>query len=666
MKKLFALIFLLTVVSCSKDDSIDTSEKSPYHQNPEVAENVIVILDDNSNLLSSETDLFNGIYLIEFNNKAPNIKTNDIIVGDQDQGYLRKVISVNDNGNTLTLQTSQATLDDVFNNATIEFSTDISESSKMSNKKGNTIQVNYLKNGITLKNDGLDYNFSNTVLYQEPNLTFEITRGSARFDPDFSFKADYSIFSGLNFLDFKTQNASLNIDCDLALNITGGISLPEFSTTLADFDKNIYFLVAGVPVVVTVNTQLVAELNASVDANIINTYSWSNNYKLNTGVRYENDNWTGNFDVEPELLLNDIDFGGQVNIAQNLTITPRVSVKFYRVVGPYCEPKMTEDFVFNINSDLDWDSNLKVGLDIRTGADITIFGKTLIDFSRTDSFEETIWNAPQTLEIVSGNDQNGEQGKLLDEPLKVKIVDTSGNPIPVVPVYFAVTQGNGTLDNANVMTDENGFAEVFWTLGDNTDTQSVEATVKKADGSNIESIATFNANSEESNSKWYEKIWYTESSGLALCEAQNGKEIKFYVNIIYNNGNYTAKVYFRNTGNVSGVDSQDFIINLETNDNDYIGSYNMTVGNLNDISTNDCSVTVFNSLASQFSSILRLSNNGQSLSKFYSFEIRGNNFQECILGNTDNCGPYYAWAENYNSGFYDLMTYIGTEAPDDL
>ncbi|WP_299124402.1 hypothetical protein [uncultured Winogradskyella sp.] len=497
MKKLTILLTLLIFFGCSKDDS--RADENPDNQlDPEVAENVVIILDDKSNLTSSESDLNSGIYNIDFTSEVPEINTNDIIVGDEGEGFLRKVISVSSNGNSLSMQTTQATIDDVFNNVNIQFNTDISESSRMANPVTQKTQVNYIRKGVSFYKNGLGYNFSNTVLYDDGNATFTITNGNATFDPNFSFNADYSFFGGLDFLEFKADNANLEINCDFDVTVAGSLSLPEFSETLLDYDKYLTFLVAGVPVVVVINTQLVAELNASIDTNVTWLSSWTNTFGVTTGVKYENDNWTGNFDLTSDLELNSMDFGGQVNIAQNLTITPRASLKFYGVIGPYCQPELTEDFNFNVASpSLDWDAELKAGLNLTTGVDITIFGNTLADFSSTDSYEEPIWNAPTSLTIESGNNQTADQGQILDEPLKVKVIDALDNPMPFVPVYFSVTAGGGSLDEESVITDENGFAQVFWTLGDNTDSQTVEVTVKKADGTNIESITTFSANSEE-------------------------------------------------------------------------------------------------------------------------------------------------------------------------
>ncbi|MFC0605860.1 hypothetical protein [Winogradskyella pulchriflava] len=496
MKKLTIFFSILIFFGCSNDDS-NTDENTDNQLDPEVAENVVIILDDNSNLTSSESDLNNGIYNIDFASEVPEINTNDIIVGDEGEGFLRKVISVSSNGNSLSMQTTQATIDDVFNNVNIQFNTDISESSRMANPVSQRTQVNYMRQGVSFNENGLGYDFSNTVLYDDGNATFTITNGNATFDPNFSFNANYSFLGGLDFLEFKADNANLEINCDFDVTVAGSLSLPEFSETLLDYDKFLTFPVAGVPVVVVINTQLVAELNASIDTNVTWLSSWTNTFGVTTGVKYENDNWTGNFDLTAGLEVNSMDFGGQVNIAQNLTITPRASLKFYGVIGPYCQPELTEDFNFNVASpSLDWDAELKAGLNLTTGVDITIFGNTLADFSSTDSYEESIWNAPTSLTIESGNNQTADQGQLLEEPLKVKVTDALDNPMPFVPIYFSVTAGDGNLDEESVITDENGFAQVLWTLGDNTNPQTVEATVKKANGTNIDTV-TFNANSED-------------------------------------------------------------------------------------------------------------------------------------------------------------------------
>lgn len=524
MKKLTIFCLVGLLLGCEKDDT-NTNDQNP----DEAAANVVVISDESSNLVSSTQQLANGIYIFEFNTPVPEIVANDIVVGDEDQGFLRSVSAVTIDNNTLTLQTSQATMDDLFNDATVAFSTDISERGQGLNI-GKDLKINYIHDGVRLMEDGFTYDFSNTILYEDPGLQFKISEGMASFNPNFNFDADYSLFTGLDYLKFKADNASLTIDSTLELIVSGEHSIPEFSTTLIDYDKRFTFPVGGIPVVVVVSTILDAELSASIESSVTASADWTNSYVLNTGVTYENDAWSANFNLDSSLVLNEINFNGQVNLTQNLTITPRVSVKFYGIAGPYCEPKMTEDFEFNASTDLNWDTEFKVGLDLTTGIDVTIFGRTVADFARTDNFEEIIYNAPAALEIVSGNNQTGNPGQQLPEPIKVKVTDSQNNPLPNVLVHFIVSPNSGFVDNTTLLTNANGFAETYWTLVDNDDTQTVEVSVVKADGTNINgSPLTFSASGVGGNGDLFDyltgnHIWQFDGyfSAIIICYDEQG------------------------------------------------------------------------------------------------------------------------------------------------
>ncbi len=87
-----------------------------------------------------------------------------------------------------------------------------------------------------------------------------------------------------------------------------------------------------------------------------------------------------------------------------------------------------------------------------------------------------------SLMYVSGNGQSGIVGQPLSAPLKVKVVDGQGDVVQNHRVLFRVTRGGGSLsgtpqmsgnlstnallDQLEVFTDINGFAQAYFTLGD--------------------------------------------------------------------------------------------------------------------------------------------------------------------------------------------------------
>ena len=84
---------------------------------------------------------------------------------------------------------------------------------------------------------------------------------------------------------------------------------------------------------------------------------------------------------------------------------------------------------------------------------------------------------PKTLEIISGNDQEGLPGAALENPFAVEVRDGTDKPLPGVEVTFSVTGGGGTLSVTSATTDKNGRAESILILGSNAGTNTVTVSV---------------------------------------------------------------------------------------------------------------------------------------------------------------------------------------------
>ena len=96
--------------------------------------------------------------------------------------------------------------------------------------------------------------------------------------------------------------------------------------------------------------------------------------------------------------------------------------------------------------------------------------------------EEQTFNAegirtPTTLEIVSGDDQEGQPGAALEKPFVVEVQDQFDNFLPGAEVTFSVSSGGGILSATSVTTDSNGRAESTLTLGPNPGTNTVTVSV---------------------------------------------------------------------------------------------------------------------------------------------------------------------------------------------
>ena len=118
-------------------------------------------------------------------------------------------------------------------------------------------------------------------------------------------------------------------------------------------------------------------------------------------------------------------------------------------------------------------TNLKV---IRLAGNPIASTAPLRGLFRRNPFLEADFDS-HTLEIISGDGQQGASGEALAQLLVVEVRDHYGNPLADATVNFTVTAGDGSLSATFATTDENGRASVALTLGSQPGTNSVVATI---------------------------------------------------------------------------------------------------------------------------------------------------------------------------------------------
>jgi biopolymer transport protein ExbB len=109
----------------------------------------------------------------------------------------------------------------------------------------------------------------------------------------------------------------------------------------------------------------------------------------------------------------------------------------------------------------------------------------------SEAFEvESRVGTPDKLYVLSGHLQTGQPGSHLPEPLRLKLEDACGNPVPDQAVLFEVTYNTGRLDRdktrLEVKTNGEGVAAVGFRLGETSGVNIVKATVKPKGGRKLE------------------------------------------------------------------------------------------------------------------------------------------------------------------------------------
>jgi hypothetical protein len=273
----------------------------------------------------------------------------------------------------------------------------------------------------------------------------------------------------------------------VAIQASQSVSVTEAST-LASFTKTFrnYVFVGPipVPVFVTMNINLICSSSITLGAAISRNITYTLNGTLDLGMNYANGAWQGAYAFSPNASLSWSQSSGLINLTDNFSLTPEISVQLDHVVGPYASVAVEQTAIGNVASpSLDWDFYTGAWLETTIGAKAAILGHTLANYNNVWESDTLSYTAPDTIVKVSGDAQQGILGEALAQPLKVQILDSKGNPVSNVPVYFVASDGNDSIEPSNILSDASGYAQAIWTLSDDTtQDHSINVTVQKADG----------------------------------------------------------------------------------------------------------------------------------------------------------------------------------------
>jgi hypothetical protein len=484
-----------------------------YDSTVVLKDNVHVV--DTTILISNSTPLMlgQGIYQYSFSSALPIFNNGDILVGPLNNGYIRKITSSAIAGNTITFQTTQANMEDVFKQGFFNFSLGTDS---------------LLQRPASPTSNTYSYTFNNVTLYQNGPLTIKLNNGNITLNPNWNFDFD---FKNLKINNFKMgcENANLTSNFEVNINASQAVTLIDKVDTLKHLSKTYtkWVSVYGipVPVVIEMNLDFICKYSASIDASISRDIAFNSNNNFSLGINYSNNSWMPIYGFNNTNGVTTNASTGNVNAIINLAIVPTFSFKLYGLVGPYASIGLQEQLKVSVASpSLDWDFSAGVWLKTTLGANANAFGSSLFDYSKFWDTDTFFYKTPYSITKISGDNQTGQANQFLTQPIRVRVLDSKGNPQSNVPVYFTVTVGGGTVQNASVLTDNNGNAETLWKLGSQFGIQYLEIKVKKADGTFMNVIPLVRATTTFTIGQSYQggQIVYIDSTGQhGLIAANN-------------------------------------------------------------------------------------------------------------------------------------------------
>ena len=485
----------------------------------------------------------------------PNVKVGNATVLPAEYGFdIRVIESVNTSGNTISMQTSQGNMSNLFRNTSFTLTTDASATRSAGDNVYTPTAYGYIDESgkyHEVYNDetGTRSQYSVNVDFWKFNSNFngqkiyEGTAGTLSWDKceffaglngNFTFDFGHKKISKARTIgDLKKFSYKLsgNFGMDMKLHYNYAHEFKEEVDTIIKYNVIptgvIKFTVGTVPVVVLVYTHLGRQYTCNIQGQLDAT----------TGVKLANEvsiglEWTPSGGVIPTSEFNPT-FNlypptMEVNASAEGKVTyyPQVEIGIYKFLGPWFEPRpyLKEKVDAGLRASTDgntycgWNAGTYCGLDIRMGLELD-FGFWRKDVWTSEIYncvkDRLLFNAPDSIRLVSPKENiSVDKGENITTEFVVESyspLTKKHYPCPFALVIFSTEWGK--IDKTLAIADMTGKVSVRWTpchegfqslqrTGIETTSRMLVAKVVDKNGKTInESNLTVNIKAEESDSE---------------------------------------------------------------------------------------------------------------------------------------------------------------------
>jgi len=434
----------------------DTTHVSVYR----LKEKVVLVELEGLQLISDTLELADGSY--RFIGDQGDIDIGSIIVSSDGAGYLRKVTGITIAGDTISLETEQGTMEDVFDDFYLENTIVITlDQNKKSMAGARRIPMERitLPPGVKFRSSGIGLDFSNTVIYSDNNITVGIEEGIINFEPSIDVVFDFGWLTGLKHMEFVASGMvesdfDFYIQCTQAVNYAKSIPIgPPFTV-----------LVPIGPIPVTVTLKFYLGFNANMEAEIYATAGYDSNYEVAFGAEYNKNaspQWQAIWERDADFIPHNPTFSIHGELSAKTYVKPELSLTIAGVAGTtlYVDPYLRAFGEFDYPSPT-WSWELAAGIGGYLNFKVGIFGFNIANFNWTllnwekiiaEGYSEIEPNTPTLTttavsnitinSATSGGNITSDGGK----PVTARGVVWSANPNPSLASNQGLTiNGTGT------------------------------------------------------------------------------------------------------------------------------------------------------------------------------------------------------------------------------
>ena len=456
-----------------------------------------------------KADLKNNEYELAFSNIIPDIRENNLltIIGDTIAEIIR-VVQIERNGNSLKIVGEPASLGDIFVSGSFTLSTESNKSQPLNDKRNvfYPVEVSYFDSQnhrhstkynnhkrIGLTNNLYHYpvDYSDKDLFKNEYMRLYLQECHMEFNLD--------LVASFNFNSFKEgydkwkkgqlaiQKAAIrgNLESNLMLRMDANyMSTIHINDTIiaSNIHKpiSVIFNVAGVPVVVVMNTHLCMHGNVGFEGHFSAHTGFSTSTNIELGSSWSQATGLKPYGaVESSLTFFPPTIEGSAHLEEKASIYPSITFSLYGLIGPTFDIKpyqrLTLDLGIydnlissNINDYYGAKYNEYVGYDAAVGMSFLSWleEKPFIKSPSWNVLDLQTYEAPRKINFKEASKEKIEYGKPVNVSFQVCDSDyvmckTLPAQLPMV-VKFRTNSGEISSDFA-IIDINTGLATITWT-----------------------------------------------------------------------------------------------------------------------------------------------------------------------------------------------------------
>ena len=372
---------IFTAVVFYGDRGGDDSEEEP-NEDVVISEDVC-LPEENPSIVDVQVRPDSVTYVYDDIPEELNYSVGDIIVGTTDLGYLRRVVSIQEDGDTVNVQTENATLEEVVRKGGFSFETNLTDAGLAEVKSSEDWPVataastDYDLFGINVPVNETYYIGDVEInLYGQVNLSITL-----------ALEVEFDWFTGLHRVYFAVETWTY---FELHFVASSEANFSEEWFVYSHWFPTYVVTVGGIPVVLTPQVEFIINATGGMSSSL--TAAVNGTFATTSGIEYSEGSWGLVQESTKELGYETPVLDGSAFLRVNKS-TPRVTLWIYGMVGPYFTLRPWAAFEAEGHATLEeialsW--NLDVGLKGVMGVRVEVLSAEIVDYS-VDLFGQT-WN----------------------------------------------------------------------------------------------------------------------------------------------------------------------------------------------------------------------------------------------------------------------------------